>query len=216
MTKRVFVVGIDNMVGSMFESFGLRVVGSSDMADLICFTGGGDINPALYGQKAISDTRGINDSRDTSEKTFYGRLTKEIPKIGICRGGQLLNVLNGGSMFQDVTEHRTGLHRTWIHEKYAETKNKSYYLNTYHHQMMVPNFDDPSMEIIGIAANSTERKTDSGHYIGRADFETNPDYEIIWYGDTHCLCYQPHPEYKSSHSDTTDVFKHLCKQLNIF
>lgn len=213
--KRVYVLGTDSAVCEMFRNLGLRVLSSPEYADIVCFTGGGDISPELYGQKAIPKTYGVNNTRDTTEVSFYHGLNKPIAKIGICRGGQLLNVLNGGSMFQDVTNHRTGLHRTWIKENYAPQKHKSYYLNSYHHQMMIPAFDNPFMEIIGLADRSDERTTDKGTDTTRAHFEKNPDYEILYYSDTQSLCYQPHPEYKGSNLDTLEIFEHICKKLNL-
>jgi len=66
----------------------------------VVFTGGADVSPFMYGEKKLSVT--CNDEhRDEQEKLFFERYTK-VPKVGICRGGQFLNVMNGGKMWQHV------------------------------------------------------------------------------------------------------------------
>jgi hypothetical protein len=50
-------------------------------------------------------------------------------------------------------------------------------------------------EVWGIAYESTYR--DTGADISRGtDFKKDgPDVEVVYYPDTRCLCFQPHPEY---------------------
>ncbi len=69
--------------------------------DALILTGGGDIQPALYGRhEAEQHCSGVDPVRDAIE----WRLTEiaflaRIPVFGICRGLQLLNVVCGGSLF---------------------------------------------------------------------------------------------------------------------
>ena len=88
------------------------------MIDGYLFTGGDDINPNLYKAK-MKDTCGdINKVRDEMEKMVY-EIAKRDDKaiLGICRGIQLINVLEGGSLYQDLnTEHPSKVnHRTIEH-----------------------------------------------------------------------------------------------------
>jgi len=89
--------------------------------DGVVIGGGTDIDPALYSGmddgKAPRDTR-----RDGFEKSVIERaLDRRIPLLGICRGAQLLNVVLGGSLHQDVRPMRriTSNRRTPLPRKTA-------------------------------------------------------------------------------------------------
>jgi putative glutamine amidotransferase len=73
--------------------------------DGLCLTGGGDIDPARYGEvKTASED--IDDARDTIELALLERaLARDIPVLGICRGLQLINVRFGGSLEQHHLGH---------------------------------------------------------------------------------------------------------------
>lgn len=73
---------------------------------LFVFDGGEDVNPAEYGE----DNRYsyFNTNRDKIEKFFYNKCFEyKIRMSGICRGHQLINVMRGGRLFQDI--RRDGL-----------------------------------------------------------------------------------------------------------
>jgi len=66
--------------------------------DGLCLTGGGDIDPARYGE-VNSASLDIDDARDTIELALLDRaLARDIPVLGVCRGFQLINVRFGGSL----------------------------------------------------------------------------------------------------------------------
>jgi len=72
--------------------------------DGFLFTGGQDVNPKLYGQKKNEYCGEICDIRDRMEAYIFREavLNQNKPVLGICRGIQLLNVLLGGSLHQDI------------------------------------------------------------------------------------------------------------------
>lgn len=73
--------------------------------DGLCLTGGGDIDPARYGE-VNSASEDIDDARDTIELALLERaLARDIPVLGICRGFQLINVRFGGSLEQHHLGH---------------------------------------------------------------------------------------------------------------
>ena len=73
--------------------------------DGLCLTGGGDIDPARYGDDNVASTE-IDEARDASELALLGRaLARDIPVLGICRGFQLINVHLGGSLEQHHLGH---------------------------------------------------------------------------------------------------------------
>lgn len=71
----------------------------------LLLTGGGDVDPALYGQARHPATDGISAARDGSEialvRAFY-RAGK--PILAICRGIQVLAVALGGTLHQHVPD----------------------------------------------------------------------------------------------------------------
>ena len=77
------------------------------LCDGILMTGGHDVGPALYAETA-KKTCGIPcSSRDKMEAYLFEiALQEDKPVFGICRGVQLMNVLLGGTLYQDLpTEH---------------------------------------------------------------------------------------------------------------
>lgn len=62
------------------------------------FTGGHDVDPALYDAVPSSLCGSINHNRDhLEERLFRIALASDKPILGICRGIQLINVLLGGT-----------------------------------------------------------------------------------------------------------------------
>ena len=74
-------------------------------ADCVVFTGGADVSPSLYGETAHPTTCS-DPERDEYEKRIFDECVEnDIPMLGICRGSQFLNVMNGGSLWQNVDGH---------------------------------------------------------------------------------------------------------------
>lgn len=72
--------------------------------DGIIFTGGSDINPQYYDEKPIYELATTNPLRDQYEIVLCKKVLyeTEIPVLGICRGCQLINVVAGGTLYQDL------------------------------------------------------------------------------------------------------------------
>ena len=75
--------------------------------DGFLFPGGQDVTPALYGQEKSPECGETCEDLDEMSKALFERiLGTGKPILGICRGLQLLNVLLGGTLYQDLpTEH---------------------------------------------------------------------------------------------------------------
>ncbi len=71
--------------------------------DGLLLTGGHDVDPSLYYEKAHAKTGTHCCIRDSSEAFLIKEAIKiNLPTLGICRGLQLLNVVLGGSLYQDL------------------------------------------------------------------------------------------------------------------
>jgi putative glutamine amidotransferase len=76
--------------------------------DGILFSGGGDINPLIYGDMDDEFALGIDDDRDRLELDMLRQaVDNNIPFLGICRGLQLINVALGGNLYRDLSRLRT-------------------------------------------------------------------------------------------------------------
>ena len=74
--------------------------------DALVLTGGGDVDPALYGGNTKHPTLyEISPERDRCESGLLrGALDSGRPVLGICRGMQLANVVLGGTLITDLEE----------------------------------------------------------------------------------------------------------------
>jgi putative glutamine amidotransferase len=73
--------------------------------DGFVLTGGVDIQPSYYGGAVNYENQPpeFQPARDAFEKKIYEYAKEnQLPVLGICRGMQLVNVLEGGSLIQDL------------------------------------------------------------------------------------------------------------------
>src|SRR5262249_42728911 len=76
-----------------------------DALDGVLFSGGSDLDPAVYGADAHPQTSGVREDRDRSELALLtAALARDMPVLAICRGSQVLNVALGGDLEQHVPE----------------------------------------------------------------------------------------------------------------
>ena len=161
---------------------------SPEEADLVVFTGGPDVNPALYGEKPHPTTK-FSDARDNSDLEAYIRcLDQGIPMFGICRGAQFLHVCNGGKLYQDINGHN-GAHMIMDHENQVVPEASSV-----HHQSCV--FNEDGMQVLAKAWKSTERWKNDKEVEEGASRSPYHDIEAFFYRDTMSLGVQGHPEYR--------------------
>lgn len=117
------------------------------------FTGGHDVDPRMYGEEPLPVCGTCCPERDILEKEIYKIASQEDkPVLGICRGIQLLNVLHGGTLYQDLPQqfvgtkeidhHMTAPYDRTVHEVnitegtplYQLLQQKTLSVNSYHHQ----------------------------------------------------------------------------------
>lgn len=114
--------------------------------DGLLMPGGVDIEPARYGQETLECCGKIDLARDAMEWWILEAfLPTKKPVLGICRGVQMLNVFQGGTLLQHIDGHSafkkrsTGSHQIRISpgsrlEQILETQQLT--VNSLHHQVV--------------------------------------------------------------------------------
>ena len=188
---KVHVVGQDYLIHKMFSAAGYEMVETVNEADTLVFTGGADVPPEMYGEKNVAAS--CNPAREIREKKVYDKWVGVKNMIGICRGSQFLNVMNGGKLWQHVDNH--GISGT--HAVLDLESGKEHQCTSTHHQMMRTG---PSSILVAVSAEdsgsgySTVRVSSEG---ARARADGEEDVEVVWYPLSSSLCFQGHPEYDS-------------------
>jgi putative glutamine amidotransferase len=76
-----------------------------DALDGVIFSGGGDLDPALYGAERHAETDPPRVGRDHAElRLIQAALARDMPVLAVCRGSQLLNVAHGGDLVQHLPD----------------------------------------------------------------------------------------------------------------
>lgn len=79
----------------------------------VLLPGGGDIDPARYGQEAqTEELYGIDELQDAADLSLaQWCIENAVPMLAICRGFQIVNVVQGGSLVQHMAkDHRHVVH----------------------------------------------------------------------------------------------------------
>jgi gamma-glutamyl-gamma-aminobutyrate hydrolase PuuD len=171
------------------EKGGYHVAAGPSDADMIVWTGGEDVNPAMYKEKPIPGTC-FDTGLDIEDMKVYNiaELTGAW-KVGICRGAQLLCVANGGKLWQDVDKHNGSMHDV----KDCVT-GEIIKINSLHHQQLrLPEHG----ELVAYTRLSTNKDAYGDHWDEKTQGNdlTEVDVEAAWFDKTNSLCFQPHPEF---------------------
>lgn len=161
--------------------------------DAFIISGGVDIHPDYYGGSHIYENMPAEFSiaRDRFEELIYRHACDHrLPVLGICRGLQLINTLEGGKLIQDMGEESNRVHRKDAADKqHALIVREGSLLsriagvdrgevNSAHHQCIDPEALAETLVVTGSAPDGT--------------------IEAVEYADTRnrgfMLCVQWHPE----------------------
>lgn len=117
--------------------------------DGFLFSGGHDVNPNMYKEEKSEKCHNICYERDEMETILFEEIINEDkPLLAICRGIQLINVLLGGTLYQDLQTQKginhvqkppydINLHKVDIIKNtplYNLLKTDEIGVNSYHHQ----------------------------------------------------------------------------------
>jgi putative glutamine amidotransferase len=85
----------------------------------VCVTGGGDVEPARYGQRPAVPLMDVDPARDVAETAVVRAcVATGVAVLGICRGIQMLSVALGGALHQDLAH--AGFDGHWEEERQCE------------------------------------------------------------------------------------------------
>lgn len=205
--------GADQGMADLLSREGWQEV-SYELADVIVFNGGADIGTSIYGEKPIG--RGIPEQpspRDRQETDIYYKFKGGSKLLlGICRGAQFLNCMNGGKLWQDVDNHGKSHYMTVL------SSGHRLWATSTHHQMMRPGAGGKVLAVADCAHNKYA-EDDTWNYKGGVFFpDDHKDTEIVWYPSTSSLCIQGHPEYVPGSEFATfciDMIIHYLEEVRV-
>jgi gamma-glutamyl-gamma-aminobutyrate hydrolase PuuD len=95
-----------------------------DNVDGMLFPGGEDLHPKLFGEEIHPKCEEIVEERDSQELFTYAHLlTTGKPFLAVCRGIQMVNVAQGGTLYQDIpAQYET----TIAHSRSGEGANRAH------------------------------------------------------------------------------------------
>jgi putative glutamine amidotransferase len=83
--------------------FDERAADVLNQIDAVLLTGGGDVDPAIYGEPRHETVEEAEAGRDRFEIDLAREaMARDVPMLAICRGAQVLNVAAGGTLVQDI------------------------------------------------------------------------------------------------------------------
>jgi len=183
--------------------------------DALIITGGdADVNPKLYGQEYTEKSSTPNDNRDWYDlKVSKIAQEMKIPTLCVCRGHQISNVYQGGTLHQDIS---CAVDTKIVHDQYTSPeflaheitiekdsllydilKKDKIWVNSFHHQII-----NKVADTFKVTALSSDGVIEAIEY-------KEADYFF--------LSMQWHPEMMTSRGDENmlKIFKRLVNETKI-
>lgn len=197
---RVLWIPLDNLQ---------KAVEEASVCDGLLLPGGADVNPTLYNEMPTKKCGEPNDIRDKAEPLMFEQFIKEKkPILAICRGFQLVNVLQNGNLYQDIKDIQKSKHMDFFSRaKYIHSvkinentklfdiyKSAEIKVNSMHHQA-----------IKTVGENLIVSAVSDDGFVEAFELADHP----------FCVCVQWHPEHMSKNSPEQqalfNIFTEKCK-----
>lgn len=122
--------------------------------DGVIFTGGEDISPTLYKEPqdwhGIEEEKDYNATRDVNDYILMSYcIDNDIPTMGFCRGMQILGIVSGATVIQDIPVYfeNQDIEYDYIHRNNKETPDS--YRDYSAHDVTVTDTDSILYQIVG-------------------------------------------------------------------
>ncbi len=178
--------------------------------DGLILCGGNDIDPKYYGEDVNGSVQ-IDAMRDSAEwalaKAF---IEKKKPIMGICRGCQLLNVVFGGSLYQDIPnagEHSSFSDYDLVHN--VSVRRESFLYDMYGAKFAVNSFHHQAIKDVGTGLNIIATTPDNQTIEGVSHREL-PIFGLQWHPER--MCFENKREDTVDGSLVFEFFVQLCKE----
>ena len=185
----------------------------ADMCNGFLFTGGQDVDPAIYGAEKTEVCGECSPERDTMERLLLDvSMKRDMPVLGICRGIQFINAVLGGTLWQDIprqfsdkfTHCQEPPYEIPVHDViivrdsplYQLLKKDSTAVNSYHHQ--------------GVRELSPKLKSMASASDGLVEAVYSPEHKFIW-------AVQWHPEFSYKTDENSRlIFKEFVNCCSLY
>ena len=186
-----------------------------ELVDGILLTGGADLDPRLYGGNAEDANLGVHvDIRERAEYRVLDYIfAHDVPMLGICRGIQLLNVYQGGTLYEHLADHLPETDEDGVEIKHWQ--DIDYSLPSHKVRLVEGTL---VADMLGV----DEVMTNSMHHQGIK--QLSPNLQAMAYGPgglveavcvpelTFAVGLQWHPEYLGAHADMNRIFERLVSE----
>jgi putative glutamine amidotransferase len=182
--------------------FGVDAGAMIEKLDGVVFSGGADLDPAVYGQEPETDDP-IEPERDDFEFALLAAaMERRTPVLGICRGLQLINVHAGGTLHQDLPPHaRFDL----------PTNDETHTVNTVDGSLLCDLYG-PSIKVNSLHHQGVDRLGSDLVVTASGDGDGGPEgVEGLEHTDLPVVAVQWHPEMLDGRS-TDPIFSWLVDQ----
>ena len=168
-----------------------KAVAEALKCDGLLLPGGADIEPDLYGRQREEKCGKPNELRDKNEIAIFNAfIGTGKPVLGICRGFQLINVICGGTLYQDIANikkcsHSDFLKRSKVVHKVTVNNDTILYNIFGETQIGVNSLHHQAVENIG--ENLVVSVISEDGFIEAIEYKNHP----------FCVAVQWHPEHMS-------------------
>ncbi len=187
-----------------FEAYKADTESILNMIDALLIPGGDlDVPPSMYGEEIKYGTKPCYERCEFESNLILAALKKDMPILGICHGMQLVNVLRGGNLFQDIQSEIPSA----INHKQQMVRSQ-----TSHNIMITKNsLLDNILDTNNFAINSTPRpainRLGDGLIISAKSTEDGVIEAIESIEHDFVLGIEWHPEIEASSPQDNKIFK---------
>jgi putative glutamine amidotransferase len=170
--------------------------GLLDRVDGLCMSGGPDLDPRAYGERAHSRTGPVESDLDDFELALARDAdARGLPILAICRGLQVLNVARGGTLYQHLPDLGSDINHRQTEGGGETTHGVSFQLSTRiasvldREQAEVNSFHHQGVALLGEGLVVTGRASD-----GTVESIEATDREFVLGVQWHAECLVDRPE----------------------